>query len=256
MKDINVLINNGINVNGSLELLGDMDMYNETLGDFLNEVDSKLANIKMYKEMGDMENYAILVHSLKSDSKYLGFVKLAELSYNHEMESKANNSSYVNEHYNELMSEAARILSVVKLYNNVEETSNVVTNLETDDKKKILVVDDSNIIRNLIQKMFDNDYKVLTAEDGSQAIEIINTEYDDLVGMLLDLNMPNVNGFQVLEHLKDNNLFAKIPVSIITGDDSRETVLKAFDYPIVDVLAKPFNENDVKRVITAMLNFK
>ena len=61
---------------------------------------------------------------------------------------------------------------------------------------------------------------------------------------------------EVLEHLKANNLFAKIPVSIITGDDSRETVLKAFDYPIVDVLAKPFNESDVKRVITAMINFK
>lgn len=255
MKDINILINNGINVNSSLELLGDMDMYNETLGDFLSEVDAKLANIKTYKEMGDMENYAILVHSLKSDSKYLGFVKLAEYAYNHEMESKANNFLYVKEHFDELMSEASRILSVVKLYNDGGQISATVSNV-VEDKKKILVVDDSNIIRNLIQKMFDNDYRILTAEDGSQAIDIINGECDDLVGMLLDLNMPNVNGFQVLEHLKANNLFAKIPVSIITGDDSRETVLKAFDYPIVDVLAKPFNESDVKRVITAMINFK
>lgn len=255
MKDINVLINNGINVNSSLELLGDMDMYNETLVDFLSEIETKLMQIKTYKEMNDMENYAILVHSLKSDSKYLGFTTLAEFAYNHEMNSKANNVLYVNEHFNELMNEAARIVNVAKLYNNGGQGP-VVTTQEVVDKKKILVVDDSNIIRNLIQKMFDNDYKILTAEDGQQAINAINNESDDLVGMLLDLNMPNVNGFQVLEHLKANNLFGKIPVSIITGDDSRETVLKAFDYPIVDVLAKPFNESDVKRVITAMLNFR
>ena len=74
--------------------------------------------------------------------------------------------------------------------------------------------------------------------------------------MLLDLNMPNVNGFEVLEYFKTNGLFTKIPVSIITGDDSRETVTRAFTYPIADVLAKPFNERDVKRVVEKTLEYK
>ena len=63
-----------------------------------------------------MPNYAILVHSLKSDSKYLGFMKLAELAYNHEMASKENNQAFVDENYNELMDEAMRIYNVVKKY--------------------------------------------------------------------------------------------------------------------------------------------
>ena len=87
MKDVSFLVENGIDVKGSLELFGDMDMYNETASDFLNSVPKKLADIKKYKEASDMPNYAILVHSLKSDSKYLGFTKLAELAYNHEMKS-------------------------------------------------------------------------------------------------------------------------------------------------------------------------
>ena len=75
MKDVNLLINNGVDVNASLELFGDIDTYNETLEDFLNTVDEKIGNMTKYKEESDMKNYAILVHSLKSDARYLGFTK-------------------------------------------------------------------------------------------------------------------------------------------------------------------------------------
>ena len=95
MKDVNVLISNGVEVYSSLELFGDMETYDATLEDFLEAVDKKMADIKKFKEMADMANYAILVHSLKSDAKYLGFTRLAEISYNHEMESKANNSNFI-----------------------------------------------------------------------------------------------------------------------------------------------------------------
>ena len=66
--------------------------------------------------------------------------------------------------------------------------------------------------------------------------------------------MPNVDGFQVLEFLNNNNLFVKVPVTIITGDDSKDTVMKAFDYPIVDVLNKPFIEGSVRNVVSKMIN--
>ena len=74
--------------------------------------------------------------------------------------------------------------------------------------------------------------------------------------MLLDLNMPNVNGFEVLDYFKANSLFNKIPVSIITGEDSKENVDRAFEYPIADVLSKPFNERDVKRVVEKTIAYK
>lgn len=254
MRNIDLLINNGINVNGSLDLLGDIDTYNDILKEFFNEANEKLAKINEYKNKNDMSNYAISVHSLKSDAKYLGFTKLAELAYNHEMESKNNNIDYINEHYEELISEAKNIIKIVNEYfNGKENTGNDINNL---NKKSILIADDSNIIRNIIEKMIGEQYKVIMAEDGMKTINKINENSDNLIGIFLDLYMPNVNGFEVLKYLKENNMFNKIPVAIITGDDSKETIYKAFDYPIVDVLAKPFNENDVKRIITAMLNLK
>ena len=103
--------------------------------------------------------------------------------------------------------------------------------------------------------MVPSEYSVLSADDGEKAIQIVTQELANLKGILLDLNMPKMNGFEVLDFFKSNGLFAKVPVTIITGDDSKDTVLKAFDYPIVDVLNKPFNESDVRNVVTKMINY-
>ena len=90
MNDVNLLTNNGVNVSKSLELFGDMEMYDATLRDFLQLVDAKLANLKRYRETADLQNYANEVHSLKSDASYLGFTALADLSYQFELKAKAN----------------------------------------------------------------------------------------------------------------------------------------------------------------------
>lgn len=250
MKDVSLLIRNGVNVDGSLELFGDMEMYNETLNDFLKSVDKKLADIKRYKEASDMPNYAILVHSLKSDSKYLGFTKLAELSYNHEMKSKEKDITYVYNHYDELLIEANRIVNLVKEYMGLPVDNQIVNKTPVVKDKTILVVDDSNIIRNFIKKIFNDTYDVVVANDGREAIDVVELNPNaQIVAMLLDLNMPNVNGFEVLEYFDKHSLFSRIPVSIITGDDYRETVERVFAYPIVDILTKPFNERDIKQIV-------
>ena len=255
MKDKTILLNNGVDVDASLELFGDMETYNETLNDFLESVFEKLEEIKKYKETKDMPNYAILVHSLKSDSKYLGFTKLAELSYQHELESKANNLEFVLEHYDELVNEANRVINVVQKYlgENVNAKENSAN--KTLENDFILILDDSDIIRNFIQKIFKDQYEIMVAKDGKEAIDIISVADPSKVGgLFLDLNMPNIDGFQVLDYLKENNLFEVIPTSIITGDDSKEAIDRAFKYPIVDMLNKPFNEKEAKLIVQKTIN--
>ena len=114
--DKDYLIQNGVDVDSGVELLGDMNMYNDTLTDFLDEQESRMPKIEEYKNAGDMENYGILTHAMKSDSKYLGFDKLAELSYNHEMAGKGGDLTHAHTNNPELMAEANRIIAVVKQY--------------------------------------------------------------------------------------------------------------------------------------------
>ena len=68
--------------------------------------------------------------------------------------------------------------------------------------------------------------------------------------------MPKVNGFEVLDYFKENNWFARYPVSIITGNDDKDSIARAFTYPIIDMLSKPFNEKDVKRIVERTISFK
>lgn len=114
--DKNYLIEHGVDIEEALSLLGDMDMYNMTIHDFYQDVEDKWNNIVHYKDEGNMSEYSILVHSLKSDCKYLGFMKLADISYQHELKSKENDLDFVSEHFKELEDEYHKSMEIIKNY--------------------------------------------------------------------------------------------------------------------------------------------
>ncbi len=121
--------------------------------------------------------------------------------------------------------------------------------------KKILVADDSRIISNIVERAFKDQYEVVVANNGEEAINVVKNNVDDsIVGVLLDLNMPVVDGFAVLDYFKANNLFRRIPVCIITGDVAKERIERAFNYDIVDVLAKPFSFENVREEVEKIIN--
>lgn len=260
MKDVEYLKQNGVDIDKALELFGDMSMYDDTLKDFLTETPKRLERLEKFKQVSDMANYAIDVHALKSDAKYFGFTTLSNMALQHETESKRNNMFYVMDHYDELIKEANRVINVVKVYLGDESSSEIINPADNSPiilkDKTILVVDDSNVTRNFVQKIFDKEYNVLVAHNGNDAINIISNNLDHkIVAVLLDLNMPGLNGYDVLDYFKTNNLFSLIPVSIITSDNSQETRNRVFSYGVIDILVKPFNERDVKIVLDKTIYF-
>ena len=110
------LLKNGIDYNKGVELLGDLDTYKDTLSDWYKECHQKFEDMKLSKLKHDMPNYAIAVHALKSDSKYFGFDKLASMSYEHEMKSKANDQEYVDSNFSDLEREFIRTTIIVEKY--------------------------------------------------------------------------------------------------------------------------------------------
>ena len=122
--------------------------------------------------------------------------------------------------------------------------------------KAIIVADDSMIIRNIIEKALSDQYVVLKASNGKEALKHITDKKYEIVGMLLDLNMPESDGFTVLNYFKNNNLFKKYPIVIISGDDTSETINKAFTYDIVDMLNKPFTGDKIKSMVERMISLR
>jgi len=107
---------NEIDVDNGIKLLGDMEMYHETFQDFYKSLEERMTKITLLKEHQDMANYAIEVHALKSDSKYLGFTKLASVALEHELRSKENDITYVQQHYRELSNEIIKIKQIMSEY--------------------------------------------------------------------------------------------------------------------------------------------
>lgn len=252
MKDINFLKQNNVDVDKCLELFGDIETYNDTIKEFQSGLDEKLSQITKYYNDGDMPNYAIYVHSLKSDCKYFGFTTLANLAYEHEIKSKNNDFEYVKNNYARLMEEAEKVKNIVNEYledNTTIETLNEENETLTEDI--ILVADDSEVIRIFVKKIFDANYQLEFAKNGQEALNIIRDHENDnrIKAILLDLNMPKVSGFSVLDYMTQSNLLEKMPVTIISGDSSSEAINRAFEYPIVDMINKPFSEDKIKDAV-------
>lgn len=109
---------------------------------------------------------------------------------------------------------------------------------------KVLVVDDSSVDRMLINNML-NDCSVLNASDGIEAMEIIN-DHNDIDLVILDLNMPRMDGFQVLEKLRSEARYSGMRTIILTNYDEIDNEIKGLKLGAIDYIRKPINMESLK----------
>ena len=119
----------------------------------------------------------------------------------------------------------------------------------TGSKPTILIVDDSEINREVLKEIFKEEYTILEAENGKSAIEMVVKSRTFLAAILLDINMPEMDGFAVLVEIGKVKLVDKIPVIMITSDTSPETERKCYEQGVADVICKPFDAVVVKRKV-------
>lgn len=111
----------------------------------------------------------------------------------------------------------------------------------------ILIVDDQEINRAVLRNIFENTYNVLEAENGEQALLLIDQFHNRLAVILLDVIMPLMDGYQVMEEAAGRGFLKEVPVVIITAESSAESEVRAFDLGASDIIVKPFEPHVVKR---------
>lgn len=130
--------------------------------------------------------------------------------------------------------------------------------LTESEKSTIMIIDDDRMTCNLIKKIFDKDYDVIIVNNGKEAIELLSNENaiikNNISCIFLDLVMPVLDGFSVLDYLNDNNYLNKLPVIIISGNYDKDTRSRAYSYKIADMLEKPFNVQVVRHRIENLIN--
>ncbi len=121
-------------------------------------------------------------------------------------------------------------------------------------KQKILIVDDSEMNRFILTQMLREDYDILEAGNGLKAIEILEQHANDISLVLLDLIMPGLDGFGVLDRMNDENWIDDIPVIIISSDRSSVAIERAYELRVADFINRPFDAAIVRhRVVNTIL---
>lgn len=121
------------------------------------------------------------------------------------------------------------------------------SNLTGAKQNTLLIVDDMEVNRAILRGLFEQEYNLLEAENGAQALVLIKQYQDVLAGVLLDLLMPVKDGYEVMKDMAREGLMASIPVIVITAEDSMENEVKAFDMGAADIIMKPFEPLVVRR---------
>lgn len=121
-------------------------------------------------------------------------------------------------------------------------------------KDKVLIVDDAELNREILTEILEDEYSIIEAADGKTALTLIAKYHNELAVVLLDLIMPEVDGFDVLDAMRKRGWMEKIPVLIISGETAIKTEKKCFEYGISDFIRKPFDNTLVKKRVNNIAN--
>ena len=211
---------------------GDVDFYLEIVEAVLEADYSK--KIQNFFEMEDWHNYQILVHSLKSSSKSIGAEVLSSKALALENAAKTKDINFIRDNHEDLMQTYLTLLdNIRKLFADPSNTTQ-----QAENAFHILVIDDDKINLKTARKILEEFFQVTCLESGKDALAYMQHHIPDLI--LLDIHMPEMDGFEVLQNIKSNQQTKDIPVIFLTADNDSETELNSFKAGVMDFIRKPF----------------
>ena len=122
--------------------------------------------------------------------------------------------------------------------------------METKNKSKILIADDSEMNRSILLDMLEEEYEIVEAEDGTEAVAALQQLGTEIALVLLDIVMPKLDGFGVLAMMNKYHWIEDIPVIIISAESSSTYLERAFELGVTDYISRPFDNLIVQRRVT------
>lgn len=145
------------------------------------------------------------------------------------------------------VSRAVQLLSHAKAKPGTVVTDTDAIETFQSEKPSILIVDDSEMNRIILNEMLKDEYCILEADNGRTAVDMVDRYGDELSLVLLDIIMPGMNGFEVLGELSRRSVADNLPVIMISSEDSDDVVLRAYELGASDYINRPFAARVVRR---------
>lgn len=233
------------------------DFYAEMLKAYLNS--GKYEEICEAYEKESWDIYRISVHALKSTSLSIGADEVSELAKELEKAAKdgdlnyiRTNHSFVMEKYRLLLDNLALVFKDTQGNPNEQDVKSEADTREAEGKlPHILIVDDDMMNLQVAQKMLQEGFRTSGVQSGAEALTFLEKNETNLI--LLDLHMPEMNGFEVIDRLKENEKYREIPVVFLTADNDKEAEIQGFLVGAMDFITKPFVKEIMVRRVSRIL---
>ena len=130
------------------------------------------------------------------------------------------------------------------------------SNVTPSKKRTILIVEDNALNRDILHEYLEDEYHILEASDGNEGLNLLNAHYWEISLILLDLEMPNCNGYDFMRRIKGDVLLSSIPIIIMTGDSGQKAEEQCLELGAVDFLKKPYEPIIVKMRIKNIIRMR
>lgn len=149
---------------------------------------------------------------------------------------------------------ADKLMYRAKQHKEAVVTEADLPNLPEYHKPLVLIVDDSEMNREILREMLKDDYDILEAASGEDGLEAIR-QHEELISLvLLDIMMPGINGFEVLSQMSRDGIIDDIPVIMISSEDKQEAVLNAYELGASDYISRPFDIRVVRHRVSNIMH--
>lgn len=149
---------------------------------------------------------------------------------------------------------ADKLMYRAKQHKEAVVTEADLPNLPEYHKPLVLIVDDSEMNREILREMLKDDYDILEAASGEDGLEAIRQHGELISLVLLDIMMPGVNGFEVLSQMSRDGIIDDIPVIMISSEDKQEAVLNAYELGASDYISRPFDIRVVRHRVSNIMH--
>ena len=205
----------------------------------------------------DLDAYLVQIHALKSTSKSIGAMHMSEHARALEIAAKEKDMDYIRKNHVCVMAEYKELLERVSAtldQQDERQGEKVTISSELRDVPLILVVDDNGLNLRVAEKMLEKQFKVASVSSGMEVLEFVKNTIPDLI--LLDIHMPEMDGFEVLERLQGDPEYKDIPVVFLTANEEREVEVKGFELGAQDFIKKPFSADIMIRRVDRILELQ
>lgn len=232
---------------------GEEEFYRQMLVSYLES--DKRENLAEAFGKEDTENYRILVHAIKSTSLTIGAVALSEQAKALEAAAKENNWEYIRRNHEKLMEDYNILRERIDgALNGKNELENIRVEKEGEKEFRILLVDDDSMNLAIGERMLGGRFDVICAKSGQEAIELLKTLRPELI--MLDIHMPGMSGFEVMDWLKKQEELKEIPVVFLTADNDRDVEIQGLKKGAKEYIRKPFVADIMIERVTRILEFE